>query len=519
MIVSPNPLVAVETTLRTDVSRRLFQNSGMIVVADGHGGCVSALCPDYPGETGRGGLWGLGSDNCYWIIHHGAPSTNRRDSALRISMAYGERDVEEARRLVQIGIGLAFVLFAVLTPAIWLVRFPLVRLLNLPADYQETAALIIVFVVGIMALGGINDALVALVNGYQRTGFTVLVQAGASIFGYIISAVVLFLGYRIWSLWVGFICTFLCTGVGLYLVGARSCGRVDLIPALPRISDLQALSSYSGLMLTGSVSAALRGSTDKIILASMASPVWAGYYGIAARLANLVMEASNFFYAPLIAASGALHAQKDWDGIKRLYSKMMTVVPLVVGAIVVILAGVYDRLLVFWLGLSIPEVSTILLLLLWGNAVAVILTGPGTAVCKGIGRVGIETRYVVLNLVLNVVLTVALVVWLGAIGTVVASAVSWSAAAVYFLFVLHKNTDLPVCDSLRGVRAMAAIAYCAMLARISANSIGFEATRIQALKSALVLSLLSSVLFALSYFIVIRDVKLQFTFTNTDNQS
>ena len=55
-------------------------------------------------------------------------------------------------------------------------------------------------------------------------------------------------------------------------------------------------------MLIGSVSAALRGSTDKIILASMASPVWAGQLlGIAARLANLVMEASNVFYAPLIA--------------------------------------------------------------------------------------------------------------------------------------------------------------------------------------------------------------------------
>ena len=53
---------------------------------------------------------------------------------------------------MQIGIGLAFVLFAVLTPAIWLVRFQLVRLLNLPPEYQETAALIIVLVVGIMPL-------------------------------------------------------------------------------------------------------------------------------------------------------------------------------------------------------------------------------------------------------------------------------------------------------------------------------------------------------------------------------
>ena len=61
----------------------------------------------------------------------------------------------------------------------------------------------------------------------------------------------------------------------------------------------------------------------------------------------------------------------------------------------------------------IPEAAPIPSPLLGGNTVAVILTGPGTALCKGIGRVGIETVYVMINLTLNLTLTVLLVIWVG----------------------------------------------------------------------------------------------------------
>jgi O-antigen/teichoic acid export membrane protein len=85
------------------------------------------------------------------------------------------------------------------------------------------------------------------------------------------------------------------------------------------------------------------------------------------------------------------------------------------------------------------------------------LTGPGTAICRGCGRVEIETAYLAFNLVLNVVLTVSLVLLIGPIGTAVATGLTWALASILFLFVLHRALELPA-DASRRAGGMALLA-------------------------------------------------------------
>jgi O-antigen/teichoic acid export membrane protein len=72
------------------------------------------------------------------------------------------------------------------------------------------------------------------------------------------------------------------------------------------------MGSYFGFVLLGQVAASVREPVDKIILASFASMVWVGHYGIALRLASLVLLVCSFFYGPFVAATGALNAAGDW---------------------------------------------------------------------------------------------------------------------------------------------------------------------------------------------------------------
>jgi O-antigen/teichoic acid export membrane protein len=209
------------------------------------------------------------------------------------------------------------------------------------------------------------------------------------------------------------------------------------------------LARYAGLMGVGSVAAALRDQTDKIVLASLASPSWVAYYGIAARLCSLVMEVISFFYVPILTAAGALNAMGQWEGVRRLYTRLMATVSTATGLVVIVVAGLADRLVVLWLGRPIPEVTLLLWLLMTGTASAAILTGPGTAICRGCGRVGVETTYLMLNLVLNLVLTIALVLLIGPIGTAVATGTTWAVSSIVFLVVLHCALDLPVEASRR----------------------------------------------------------------------
>jgi len=247
------------------------------------------------------------------------------------------------------------------------------------------------------------------------------------------------------------------------------------------------MARYSGLLTVGSVAAALRDQTDKIILASLASPAWVAYYGIAARLSGVVMEIIRLFYVPLLTAVGALNAIGDWEGVRRIYGKVMSVVSVVTGVLLVVLAGLTETLVVLWIGYPIPEVTVLLWFLILGSATAAMLTGPGTALCRGCGRVEIETTYLILNLVLNLVLTVVLVLAIGAVGSAVATGTTWAISSVMFLFVLHKNLDLPTVASKRAAATALLAAAVATSVHWTLNLVGLPQGRREAFTTATLL--------------------------------
>ena len=78
--------------------------------------------------------------------------------------------------------------------------------------------------------------------------------------------------------------------------------------------------------------------TDKVILASLASPEWVATTdrGTAVGFGD---GDHQFCYLPMLTAVAALNAIGDWDGIRRLYRRLMETVSIVTGLIVVVVAG------------------------------------------------------------------------------------------------------------------------------------------------------------------------------------
>ena len=381
----------------------------------------------------------------------------------RVSEAYGRGDSAEIRRLARLGAGASLTLFALLWPVAWFLREPVVAFLGIPAETRDVAAAMFPIVVGLVLLGGLSGTLESIVSGCQRTGLVNVVGAAAQILNYTVVIIVVVLGGGLWSLAAGQAVALVGRFVGAWVATRASFGRISLVPIAPTRTDVS-LARYSGLLMVGSVASALRDQTDKVILASLASPAWVAYYGIAARLSGLVMEIIGFVYFPILTSVGALNAMGDWDGVRRMYSRLMAIVSIVCGLVVVVVAGLADRIIILWLGHPIPEATLLLWLLITGSASAVMLTGPGTAICRGAGRPGIETTYLTLNLILNLVLTISLVLIIGPIGTAVATGTTWAVSSVVFLFVLHKRLDLPVEASQRagGAALLAAIVAVAV---------------------------------------------------------
>jgi O-antigen/teichoic acid export membrane protein len=336
------------------------------------------------------------------------------------------------------------------------------HLFHVPAEFHSSAEVILPLIIALMLLGSVTEVLGALLSGFQRSGIVNLLQAISSACTYSVVVVGLFAGLGFWSLLFGFLTAFLVSLGGLYGAALWVCGPVSLVPRVPSLALIRSLKGYSGFMLLSSAATAFRDQTDRIILASVASPIWTGYFGIAARLAGLVWMGCQFLYVPVIAASGALGARGDWVGLRRLYTDTSSVLSVMVGFLSVTIAALHDQLFVIWLGHSVPEAVPILYLLLLGSTVAIVLGGVGSAMCKGLGIVSMEALYIIVGLVINLVLKCALIPFLGPIGTVIASAASLGLSVSLFVFLMHKRLpELPWRLSLVCVKTLLA-AFCSI---------------------------------------------------------
>jgi O-antigen/teichoic acid export membrane protein len=239
-----------------------------------------------------------------------------------------------------------------------------------------------------------------------------------------------------------------------------------LLPVVPTRQEIKELYGYFSLMVIGTLSGVLRDEKDKLVLTTLFSPRWTAYYSISLRLIGFITLMNSFFYIPVVTAVGALNARGDWESIKRIYSNTIGIVAVTVGFTAVIIAGLHEQLLVLWMGKNIPEVGVILLWLVLGNITAILLVGPGAAICKGIGRLGMEAGFWGIGILINMILTIILIKTYGALGSVAASSLSWAVAAVFFMWFLHRNVALPWRFSFRSIKVLIIVLVSVVLVRI-----------------------------------------------------
>jgi O-antigen/teichoic acid export membrane protein len=335
-----------------------------------------------------------------------------------------------------------------------------------------------------MVLGSVGETFGALLISHQRAGVMTLIQSGAVVTNNAFVIFGLSRGWQLWSLLLGNTVGVAATIVGLYIAVVKVCGtKIRVTPLVPQWIEAKPLLRYAGFLALGAVSMSLRDQTDKLVLANLGSSLWTAWLGMASRLASLVLIVCSFFYVPLVSAVAALNARGDWAGVRRLYENVTIALPMLMGVIVVLTASAYDRLLVMWIGRSVPQVAPILFILLAGNIAAVVLTGAGTSLCRGIGRVRLETTYIVVCVVSNIGLKFVLTWLLGPIGSVVASAASWAIGSTVFIILLHRAVALPH-TTLRAAATIPVMAAAVVAARAAAGSMPQGMTRWHAALSA-----------------------------------
>jgi O-antigen/teichoic acid export membrane protein len=340
-------------------------------------------------------------------------------------------------KTVSYGITFYLLCFIILWPLILLFSNSILRWMNIDLKYFESSLTILPIVFAFVILNAVTDLFIAVINSSQRAGQALAISTVSNICNYIVVILFLQINFGLYSLMIGIVAGNLFNLVMSVYKAKKICAEITIMPALIRFSELRGVYRYSINLSIGSFASFLRGQADKIVLAYFASSTWVGYYGIANRIASQLMEVSSFFYISIITSASALRSLSDSNAIRALYSKMSFVLSTTGGLAFAVMAGCYNEILIFWVNRVDKEVVIIMLLLLLSNYIAIALTGAGTAICKGLGKIEIETKYLLINMLLNIFLTVGLVATVGALGTVIASAISWTISAIIFSKMFH----------------------------------------------------------------------------------
>ena len=380
----------------------------------------------------------------------------------KVSQAHGVSDHVTIKRMMRLG-ATAIILIAILiTPIVWNLSTGLAHFFHVPKRFVPESITVIPFVVGATILFGLNDVMGTSISGSQRTGTVTIIQAISLVVNYLTAITCILQGFGLKGLMIGMMTGAIVSSFFYAYQSNKICHGLSLIPALPTLEELSQMIRYAGLLFIGFSSTALRDQTDKLVLARYATQTWVGNYGIAGRLAALVMETARFFYFPLLTAVGAMHAADNWEGVQRIYANMITLVGLIAGSVTIIVAGLHERVVMLWMG---------------------------------IGKVWVETSYVIINLVGNILLTIALVSWLGPIGTVIASGSTWAVSAVAFTYFLGRVVDLPQAATSNARRFMALVVACSALTYYVSSVLPPSHNRLQALGSLAILGFLSTTIY------------------------
>lgn len=446
--------------------RPLLKNSILMALSSAVGALV--IIVSVPIVVDRLGPEGYGVWECMLAVSSAAMVFQAAINGTliwRISMTCGVHDADASRRLVRLGIGSTLALVGLFVPAVWLGRYAIITALQVPESWAADTEWLLPQIVFLMLIGGVNQAVLALVAGYQRAGLAALIQCLGLVATHTTAIGVLLAGgglnALLWGMAAGFTATLLVS----YLTAARLCGRISLIPLWPSLDDFRVLAPFAGLLLLSNLTLVLRDNTDKLILAAEGSPAMTGYFAMSQRLSSLVMQVGWTVCLPLTAAVGSLYAVQNWAAIRRLYEQVNLWLVVASGLVGFLICTLRAPLFVLWLGADQPQAHGYLALLLFGVAAALTFTGAGVALAKGIGRPGLETAYMVVTLVLILVTKPLFVSAFGALGSVASSSASWCLGAAYFGIMLQRRLELPRLVLIRSASifalsvAMSAVAW------------------------------------------------------------
>jgi len=364
-------------------------------------------------------------------------------------------EFERANRLLSSGLAVTIPVCVATFAAVWFIWPSLSHLLHVAPALQGDAREVVLTVVAIflasIGLSGFRDALVA----EQRTAQVQVIWIVSFVLETALIFLLVGLGRGIRGLAEAFLVrTILEIGLAFWLA-FRSLPWLRISASLVELQSLKLLFNFGTTAQVLSFLAVALNSIERAVAAPLVGLDAAALLDLAKKLPTMAGSVPMAFATSLVPAAsflqGALHdgseESEEWkQTVHKLYYKGARYMNLLAGLSLALPACTSGFILYAWIGKHYQG-GALLMTAFCISTQANLLTGPGTSILRGIGKIGEEFYYALPNIAL-LAITLPLSRFLlhgwTVVGVGLAVAISTLLAAAIFLVRAHKVLGIPL---------------------------------------------------------------------------
>lgn len=366
-----------------------------------------------------------------------------------VAYHHARKDFVSLNRLLNTGLALFALLALLIVSLLWAGSNWIVATLFRGSALQATT-LIPLFRYFLILIGAniMTMLFSSVTSGLQRLDLTNMVGSFNVLCGAMIGGALVLRGWGLPGLLYAAILSSLLTLLIYWVLFRRLLPQLILNPLRVDVSEAKNLFHFSFQLYLTQAAVAVHNQLEKVLLAFFVGVAPAGWYDIASDVALKIRGGISLLLSPILPAASELSALKDEHRLVELYYRSHKYLAFIGIPVVSFIGAVSTRFVSLWIGAGLALIGRPLSVLLAANLFN-LMTGPGFLISVGRGDLKPGLQSALLGIILNIFLSTSLVYLFGFAGAVLGTATSLVAASIYFLYLFHRKTTLPVTRLLR----------------------------------------------------------------------
>jgi O-antigen/teichoic acid export membrane protein len=330
---------------------------------------------------------------------------------------HARREYDKANALISTGLAVTIPLCAVVFAAIWLGWNWFAPFLHLPPAHASDGKEAVLIVLGVFLSSIALNAFGDMLTGTQQIAATQVFSTVGILAEFVLIVWLVSAGRGIAGLAEAYLArTIINDGLTIWWA-CRKLKWLHLSPRLVSRESLRYVVHFGGLVQFQSMLSILLASVERVAALTFMGAETAGLMDVAKKWPSSLSTIPTAFFAALLPAASHVDAassrKESLSNLQQLYLRATRHSNLCTSAFVAVLALWAAPLMHVWLGPAIPmNGSLISLFVVFSLAMQMhMLTGTGTSILRGMGRVYEEFTYSIPNLILLAV-TLPLARWI-----------------------------------------------------------------------------------------------------------